>query len=41
MIEVITKAAMYILVLMTVGTGFMYASFFNLRVFLCQNSSIH
>jgi len=30
-IEVIGKAAMCFLVLMTIGTGFMYACFFNLK----------
>lgn len=40
MMEVIMKVAMCFLVLIAIGTGFMYASFFRLR-FLCTSAFLH
>jgi hypothetical protein len=40
MMEVIIEAAVCFLVLITIGTGFMYASFFRLRL-LCTPVFLH
>jgi hypothetical protein len=40
MMEVIMKVAMCSLVLITIGTGFMYASFFRLKC-LCTPAFLH
>jgi hypothetical protein len=40
MMEVIMKVAMCFLVLITIGTGFMYASFFRLKL-LCTPAFLH
>jgi hypothetical protein len=40
MIEIIMKVAMCFLVLIMIGTGFMYASFFRLR-YLCTPAFLH
>lgn len=40
MMEVVMKVAMCFLVLITIGTGFMYASFFRLR-FLCTPAILY